>query len=337
MKLRGVAALAVLALAACATLPPEQPEAPSGMAALPGWDGEDHLAALALVRAICREGPDRASSACAAATSLRARDDVTARAFLETRFRPEPIDGEGLLTAYYSPRYEARRRREGGFAAPVRPRPLAVDDPPDRAALERLPASDALAWMRPEDLYFLQTQGSGVLDFPDGTSARAVFAGSNGRAYVAIAKPMADLDLIPRAGASASAVHAWLAANRGPHAQAIMDLNPRYVFFRLVPDDGGEPVGAAGAPLIPGRSLAVDPASHRNFELLWIDAETPSLSGARPGYRRLAAAMDTGAAIKGPLRADLYLGRGAAAGAEAGAVRHTLRLYRILPVAAERR
>ena len=111
-----------------------------------------------------------------------------------------------------------------------------------------------------------------------------------------------------------------------------MRLDPRYIFFRLVPDDGGQATGAAGAPLTAGRSVAVDPAYHPYFELLWLDAADPHLSGARSAYRRLAAALDTGSAIKGEVRADLYLGRGPAAGAEAGTVRHALRLYRIVPI-----
>ena len=110
-----------------------------------------------------------------------------------------------------------------------------------------------------------------------------------------------------------------------------MRLNPRYVFFSLAPDDGRQPVGAANVPLPPGRALAVDPAFHPMGELYWIDASAPILNGAFPAYRRLAMALDTGGAIKGDVRADLYLGQGAAAGAEAGRVRHTLRLYRLVP------
>ncbi len=108
-----------------------------------------------------------------------------------------------------------------------------------------------------------------------------------------------------------------------------MDQDPRYVFFRLAPDDGAPPSGAAGVTLPAGRALAVDRTSHGFGELLWIDAEDPALAGARPAYRRLAAALDIGSAIKGPARADLYLGQGEAAGREAGLVRHRLMLYRL--------
>src|SRR6185369_13806370 len=100
----------------------------------------------------------------------------------------------------------------------------------------------------------------------------------------------------------------------------------------LAEDDGKDPAGAAGAPLIPGRAVAVDLSRHELGELFWIDASAPALSGAFPTYRRLAIALDTGGAIRGDARADLYLGRGPEAGMAAGRVRHTLRLYRLAPI-----
>jgi membrane-bound lytic murein transglycosylase A len=300
------------------------------MAALPGWEAEDHAAAFAVVRRACAQSPRLgASRACAEAESRGGLGERSAKSFLETRFRAEPVGGEGLLTAYFAPAYDARRRPDAEFSAPVRPSPRDPAAAPDRAGIEREPADDALAWMRPEDLFFLQVQGSGTLTFPDSARERAVFAASNGRAFVAIARPMVAERLI--APSEAGRLHAWLAAHRGPDADAAMDLDPRYVFFRLVPDDGAEPRGAAGAPLIPGRSLAVDPASHAFFELFWIDAGDPALPGARPGYQRLTVALDTGGAIKGPVRADLYIGRGPRAGQEAASVRHALQLFRIVP------
>ena len=187
---------------------------------------------------------------------------------------------------------------------------------------------DALAWMRPEDLFFLQIQGSGTLVFPDGARAKAAYAADNGRPFTAIARPMVERGLLAPGRASGDAIRAWLAAHAGPEAQAVMRLNPRYVFFALSADDGRQPAGAAGVPLPPGRALAVDPARHGYGELYWIDASAPALAGAFPAYRRLAVALDVGGAIKGEVRADLYMGRGELAGREAGRVRHALRMYR---------
>ncbi len=332
MKRLWVACLAVLALAGCATTPLSN--VGSSVADLPGWAGEDHSAAFAAVRAAC--------AALRAPPSPRFCEDVRAagnpgeggaRAFLETHLRAEPEAGEGVLTAYFSPDYDARAQPGGDFSAPVRPRPADLGaTTPSRGQIDSWPASDALAWMRPEDLFFLQIQGSGVLEFADGRRARASFAGSNGRPFVAVAGPMAARGLIAPAHMSAGAIHDWLAAHRGPDADAVIGLNPRYIFFRLAPDTGRDPVGAAGVPLIAGRSVAVDPADHPWGELLWIDADAPSLAGAPAVFRRLAVALDSGAAIKGEVRADLYLGQGAAAGEAAGRVRHRLRLWRLRPV-----
>ncbi len=315
---------------------------PPTLARLPGWEAEDHAAALAAFAAGCAASRDLAVAiVCQDARQAGALDEPRARAFLEANFRFEPIAGPGLLTAYFTPIYEARSARGGAFTAPVRPRPAdlpaadvsgATGAPyPARAAIDARPPTGALAWMRPEELFFLQIQGSGVLVFPDGAQARAVFDGSNGAPFRGIAAPMRQMGLLADQDSSGEAIHAWLAAHRGPQADSVMRLDPRYVFFRLIQDDGGEPAGAAGVRLTPGRSLAIDPTWHDMGEILWIDGESPALAGAFPSYRRLALALDTGGAIKGEVRADLYLGRGPAAGLEAGRVRHTLKLYRLVP------
>lgn len=202
----------------------------------------------------------------------------------------------------------------------------------DRAVIETSPAPDALAWMRPEDLFFLQIQGSGTLVFADGARAKVTYAGDNGRPFVAIARPMVERGLLGAGRASGDNIRAWLASHAGAQADAVMRLNPRYVFFALAPDDGRDPAGAAGVPLPAGRSLAVDPGRHGYGDLYWIDASAPVLAGAHKQYRRLAMSLDTGAAIRGEVRADLYIGRGDAAGVEAGRVRHTLTMVRLIPV-----
>src|SRR5258706_4623810 len=116
----------------------------------------------------------------------------------------------------------------------------------DSTAIEARPGGEAIAWMKAEDLFFLQVQGSGVLVFPDGRRMKAVFDGVNGARFKGIAAPMREQGLLADSDTSAEAIRAWLAAHRGAEAQAIMQLNPRYVFFRLAPDDGVDPAGAAG-------------------------------------------------------------------------------------------
>jgi membrane-bound lytic murein transglycosylase A len=371
------AAFALLALAACTTAPvrPAGPAAPgSGPTSPPvtstgpstavsfsdlaGWSQEDHLGALDAFRQGCGAAKDPALvEVCRKARAERVGNDDDARRFLEANFRPEALPGQGLLTAYFAPEYEARMSRSAEFSAPMRGKPadlvtldLAQFDPgltgkkaageieggqvlpyPDRAAIEATPETRPLAWLRPEDLFFLQIQGSGVLVLPDGRRVRAAFAAHNGRPFVGIATPMRDRGLLADNNTSGDAIRAWLASHRGPEADAIMRLNPRYVFFQTLPDDGRQAVGAAGVPLPPGRAIAVDPGRHAMGELFWLDASAPKLAGGFPTYRRLAVALDVGGAIKGDVRADLYTGTGAAAGAEAGRVRHDLRLYRLVP------
>lgn len=325
-----------------------EPVAPaSNLPGLPGWSSEDHVAALDAFRAGCGVSKDAATGAvCRRATAAGRLSNADAKTFLEANFRAEPMGGDGLLTAYFAPEYAARTRRSAEFSAPVRPKPAdlvvapavgrmrggKLEAYPDRAAIEARGAEDALAWMRPEDLFFLQIQGSGLLTFEDGRRLRAAFAGHNGQPYVGIAAPMRQRGLLADQNTSGDAIRGWLADHRGEEAQAVMALNPRYVFFRLQADDGREAVGAAGVPLPAGRAIAVDLSQHQLGGFYWLDAEAPRLAGAFPAYRRAVTALDTGGAIKGVARADLYIGTGDVAGTEAGRVRHTLRLYRLVPI-----
>ena len=331
------------------TPPASQPEPPATVsppapplvsthspASLPGWALEDHLAALRAWQAGCpvlTKPADKA--ACAAAQAIAVDDQAIARRFFENNFTVEPLADPGLLTAYFSPEYEARDAPGGAFRMPVRPAPadLTPGKPyASRAVIEARPPNDAIAWMKAEDLFFLQIQGSGTLLFPDGRRMKAVFAAHNSLVFKGIANPMRDQGLLPGNDTSGESIRGWLAEHRGAQANAVMRLNPRYVFFTLAPDDGSEPVGAAGVPLPPGHAVAVDPSQHAMGELIWIDAASPILNGAFPAYQRLVVALDTGGAIKGQVRADLYLGKGSAAGAEAGRVRHSLRMYHLVPI-----
>ena len=354
-----------LLLAACATAPapsapppppsepapapgpvsPAPPVAPPGLspAALPGWDHEDHLAAFDAWLDGCGAARDPAArTQCERAMQVRRTSrPVTpslARAFFESGFSvvaAETADGgPGLLTAYFAPEYPARRAPDAEFDMPVLAPPAGWTRGqvlPERAAIEAALPTAPLAWMRAEDLFFMQIQGAGYLTFADGTKARAAYAADNGRPFTGIARPMAERGLLPPNGTSGEAIRAWLAAHRGPEAREVMALNPRYIFFSLDPDDGGDPNGAAGIPLPARRAIAVDPTHWRYGDLVWISADGGNLVGARGSYQGLVVALDTGSAIRGPVRADLYMGRGAAAGEEAGAVRRPLRRWRLVP------
>ena len=346
-----------------ARLAPSRPAPPPpptmGFADLAGWDQEDHAAALDAFRDGCGVAKDPEwREVCQRARDLGPQDEVFSRAFLETNFSLQPVADEGLLTGYFAPEYPARKVRGGAFTAPVRAKPddmvildLGPFDPqfqgkkvtgrvrggkfepyPERAIIEKTPDKQPLAWMKPEDLFFLQIQGSGVLVFADGERQKALFAAGNGRPFIGIATAMQNQGLLPGSDTSGDAIRNWLAEHRGPQAEAIMRLNPRYIFFTLQDDDGQQPVGAAGAALTPGRAIAIDPSKHAYGALYWISADAPALTGAFPSYRRLAVALDTGGAIKGDVRADLYTGLGQGAGVEAGRVRHRLKMVALKPV-----
>jgi hypothetical protein len=170
-----------------------------------------------------------------------------ARLFLEANFRPQAVGDQGLLTAYFAPKYDARMSRSAEFSAPVRgvPADLVVLDLgpfeptfagkkvtgrvkdgkfqpyPDRATIEASPADKPLAWMRPEELFFLQIQGSGILVMPDGRRVRAAFAGGNGKPFVGIANAMRDRGLLPGNNTSGDAIR--VLAGRQSRAQGRRD------------------------------------------------------------------------------------------------------------------
>jgi len=306
------------------------------LSALPGWAEDDHRAAFESFRATCGRLSVLAA-ACDSARRAAIRSPAEVRAWWEARFEAQPVEpapgSPSLLTGYFAPEYQASDRPTPEFSAAVRARPAdLVPGQPYRTRAEiEAEGGPALAWMRPEELFFLQIQGSGTLAFPDGRRIKAIYAADNGRPFLGVARVMRERGLLADDNTSGDAIRAWLAAHRGPEAQAVMNANTRYIFFALQPDDGRDPAGAAGVPLPPGRAVAVDPSQHEYGALLWLDARAPALAGAFPVYRRLVTALDTGSAIRGPVRADLYLGRGQAAGTEAGRIRHDLRMWRVVP------
>ena len=182
-----------------------------------------------------------------------------------------------------------------------------------------------LLWVSdPVDAFFLHVQGSGRVSLPDGSVVRVGFAGSNGLDFASIG--------VPGAGGSMQGIRKWLRANPTA-ATAILQRNPRYIFFRKIDGDG--PIGAQGVALTPGRSLAVDPAFLPLGVPLWLDTTWPS--SERP-LRRLMVAQDTGNAIKGPIRGDFFWGFGEPALAEAGRMKQRGHYYLLLPKSvAERR
>jgi membrane-bound lytic murein transglycosylase A len=287
---------------------------------LPGWPDDDHAAALsAWQRGAARDQP------------AGGRAGPSARAFFETHFRPvEVTDGTaGLLTGYYEPELPGALKPDDRFRVPLHAPPpdLAPDRPwHSRAEIEEGALLSGrgleLLWIESEvDRFFLQVQGSGRIRLPDGRLLRIGFAARNGHPYRSIGRILVDDGVFAPGKATAAAIRDWIAADPAA-GRALMRRNPSYVFFRVVADLPEElgPVGTAGVPLTPWRSLAVDPAFIPLGTPVWV------VRGGDRAGSWLAIAQDTGAAIRGAQRADVFVGTGGAAGALAGAIADPVRL-----------
>ena len=171
----------------------------------------------------------------------------------------------------------------------------------------------------------MSIQGSAVVAFDDGTTMRIGYAGDNGHAYTAIGRILIDQGAVKAEDMSLQTLTAWLRAHP-EQARSLMERNPRYIFFQEMTGEG--PVGSEGVPLTAGRSLAVDTAYLPLGAPVYIDTSDPKGSP----LRRLMLAQDTGRAIKGPLRGDVYWGGGALAEATAGAMKSSGRFYLLLPI-----
>ncbi len=184
-----------------------------------------------------------------------------------------------------------------------------------------------LVWSaHPAQIMLLQIQGSGVLRFPDGDYIRAGFDGANGHPYRSVQKLLIDCGETPPM--SFKDFIAYMSA-QGPREERLADLNPRYIYFKERPKDS-RPYGAIGRPLTAGRSIAIDP-KHIPLGLpALLKSRRPDISGGGLAFRdftRFVATHDTGSAIRGPGRVDLFWGTGAAAETEASSMKAPGELY----------
>ena len=301
---------------------------------------------------------------CAAALRVRPGDDSGARYFFESWFAPYQATAngnpKGLYTGYYEIELHGARARGGPYRVPIygvpndlinvdlgqfdaklRGRRLSGRIAGDRLVPYETRAqidkgalagrAQVLLWADdPARVFFLHVQGSGRVIMEDGQVVRLGFAGRNGHAYVSIGRELIRSGAIARANMSMQAITAWIRSHPGEGA-ALMSRNPSFIFFRVIEGEG--PVGAQGVVLTPGRSLAVDPDWVPLGLPVWMDTVdplVPPLSPSRP-LRRLVVAQDTGAAIKGPVRADLFWGYGREAAEKAGKMNESGSAYLLLP------
>jgi membrane-bound lytic murein transglycosylase A len=329
---------------------------------------EKHCAALATAAPVLREGarpPLALRKVCDAARLLSISSATEARAFFERWFDPveiTPQSGAGFLTGYYEPETEGSLVQTKEFQAPLLARPPdLVTIPqgetwpgipegfaaarrradgghgiyPDRASIWQGDLGQLAApilWLKDDvEVFFMQVQGSGRVKLTDGRTTRIAYAGRNGHPYSSIGRIVVREGLLPLEDATLDKLKAWLRANP-VEARRIMGMNQSYVFFRLADElsDASGPIGGAGLPLTPWRSIAVDRSIWAYGLPVWLEVDLPLTSGVEP-FRKLVIAEDTGSAILGPARADLYHGSGAEAGSRAGVLRHPMRFIVLWP------
>lgn len=296
-------------------------------------------------------------SPCAAAARVAAGDHDGARAMFESWFTPWQVtnDGraDGLFTGYFEPEIRGSRQRKGAYVHPIhgKPNDLVIANSgkpgPDEQVIGRMEngrmvpyhtraeiekgalagKAPVMAWTDdPVELAIMHIQGSGRVRLEDGTVIRLGVAGSNGHKFVGIGKVLRDEGKLG-ADTSMPAIRAWLKANP-EEGRALLARNPRYIFYGLNSTADG-PMGTEGVALTPERSLAVDPRFVPLGAPVWVDSVDPA---GRP-LRRMMMAQDTGAAIKGPVRGDVFWGAGESAFQIAGKMKSPGRLVVFLPKA----
>jgi membrane-bound lytic murein transglycosylase A len=314
------------------------------------------------------QGPIYAAlwTVCQRATGLRPPDATAARAFFEQNFQPVRIarlgEADGLLTGYFEPIVQGSRFPNRIFHFPLYRRPpdlIAAGHKPgsiafpnkgrigrlneknelvpyyDRGAIEA-GALDGqrleICWLKdPLDVLAIQLQGSGRIILEDGTPLRVTYDSHNGHPFRSINHALVQRNLISREGMSMPRIRDWMIANP-QEAATVRATNPSYVFFRITAlSNEGETVGGEGVPLTPGRSIAID-RQHDYGTPFFIEADLPIASvKSLSSFNRLVIAQDTGSAIVGPARADIYWGAGDEAGRIASRIRHRGRFVMLIP------
>ena len=335
---------------------------------LPGWKSDDALAAWPAIVSSCHVLGTRAEwqTFCSAVMASSPTDAEFVRGFLEqqlTPYRIERVIGRkretrGLVTGYYEPLIHGARERSEIFATPLYrpPQDLLIVDLASvipelkgkrvrgrlegnrvvpyysRAATREAPglAGHEIVWIdNALDAFMLEVQGSGRVQLATGETIRLQYADQNGHPYRSIGRYLADQGVMTIDQVNMPAIRAWLAANPA-RVNEVLDSNPSVVFFNEAPleDPSVGPKGAQGVPLTAGRSIAIDPK--------FLPLGAPMfLSTTQPGLdlplQRLVVAQDTGGAIRGPVRADLFFGFGSEAGAQAGMMKNDLEMWLLWP------
>lgn len=302
---------------------------------LDGWADDDHGAALSVFLNTCGDLDDPDWRAlCAVAQTYEAD---AARSFFELFFRPVLVeDGqEALFTGYFEPELDGSRIRTDRYKYPIyKMPPEARAEGPWLSRREILTGQAMtdrgleIAWVDdPVELFFLQIQGSGRIRLADGGALRVGYGGANGHPYRSVGAELIRQGVLGAHQVSAQMIKAWVRKNPEAGAELLFH-NPSYVFFRevtrIAPEFG--PLGAMNRSVTTMRSIAADPAYTPLGAPVWVEKD-----GKEP-LRRLMIAQDTGAAIKGAQRADIFFGTGDEAGQTAGRLKDSGRMVLLLPI-----
>jgi membrane-bound lytic murein transglycosylase A len=307
-----------------------------------------------------------------AARTVAPENAASARAFFETHCQPFRIGltsgAAGFVTGFYEPEIEVSLTPDDVWRYPFYARPdelIDLDDSnrpasmdgsyafgrkddtgisffPDRKTIDQGYLAGKgleIAWAKSKvDVFFVHIQGAARLRLPDGTLRRITYAAKAGHAFSPIGRLLLDRGKIDPARISMQSIRQWLADNPGD-VDEVLWHNRSYIFFRYadVSDPSLGPVAAAKVPLIPGRSLAVDRMIHTFGFPFFVKAATLTHLDGGKSFSRLMLALDTGSAIVGPARGDIFTGSGDAAGEMAGTVRHNADFYILIPNAAAAR
>lgn len=330
---------------------------------LPGWERDRQAAAWPALLRDCDKVAARDAAwdgICREARALPTPDDAQARAFFEAHFRAHLVHGDGtrdgLITGYYEPVLNGSFTRSERFRFPLYRRPddlLVVDltslypelkGRPLRGRLvgnrvvpyysrteighgKKSLAGSELVWVDdPVEAYLLQVQGSGRVRLPDGSTVAIGYADQNGHPYRSLGARLIETGALKREEVTLARIREWIASHP-QETETLLNSNPSYIFFTLRPAMLDGPLGSLGVALTPERSIAVDPSYIPLGAAVWLDTTLPDGSV----LQRLALAQDTGGAIKGAVRADLFLGPGTEAGRLAGEMKQPGRLYVLLP------
>ena len=344
--------------------------APSDWERLPDWQTLDLQGSWAAFLQSCRALKNKPGwqDACARASGLAQPDNAALRSFFEEGFTPWQVfnpDGspQGLVTGYYEPKLHGSRTRTKHFRYPLYAVPddlLTVDLGEiypqlkdlrlrgrlqgkrivpyyDRAGIDdgKAPLQGReLFWVGDAvELFFLQVQGSGRIELPDGSLVKVGYAEQNGHPYVSIGRKLVEMGELKLEEASMQGIKDW--AQRNPEKLgALLAQNPSYVFFRELPDGLSAPLGALGVPLTEGYSIAVDP---RTIPLGAPVLLATTFPNSGEPLNRLMLAQDTGGVIKGAVRADFFWGFGEQAGMQAGRMKQSGQMWVLFPKGSEPR